>query len=130
MLDERIVIALSGSDLVGRNVQPLQPVCRGPRKWSREIDHSQGLYFALEFRVLLFRERTALHDVPYALFRISRDDIIGNHLVVNDVRLKLYTLTSDTSRLFDHPHCFIEASLVVDADLGDHQRRMRSADGA
>src|SRR6266487_3132362 len=74
--------------------------------------------------------RAAGHDVPDALGGIAGHHVVRDHLVVHDVRLELDALAAGALGVVDHAQRLVVLTLVVDADLGDHQGRMGSADCA
>src|SRR5262249_22661593 len=82
----------------------------------------------LHLALFVLGESAALHDLPDALLGVARHDVVGDHLVVDDVRLELDALAACRGRVVDHLERLGEAALVVDPDLGDDERRCVRSD--
>ena len=101
--DERIVVALAGTDLVRRHVHSLEPIGGRARERRRQVDQPASLGVGLQ-RAARRRsvQRAPRHDVPDALGRVARDHVVRDHLVVDDVALELHALAPRLGGVVDH----------------------------
>jgi hypothetical protein len=71
-------------------------------------------------------ESASSHDVPDTLSGVTWHDIVGDHLIFDDVALKLDTFAASHGGVIHHAQGLVEASFVIDADFGYDKRSMVS----
>ena len=130
MLQQRVVVALAGADLVGRHVHAVQAIRRRARERRADEDHPLRFDVLLQLPLVRFRQRATLHDLVDRHGRVARHDLLGRaaHLVFDDMRLMLDDFDAGASGGVDHLPGDVEAAFVVDADFGNHEWRMGRAD--
>ena len=124
VFQQRIVVALARSDLVGRHVHAVQPVSRRAREGRADEDHPLRFDVLLQQLLVGFRQRATLHDLVDRHGGVARHHLPGGaaHLVFDDVGLMLDDFDAGASGGIDHLLGDGEAALVIDADFGDDER--------
>jgi hypothetical protein len=121
---------LHSPELERRDVEPGQPVGRGPAERRRQREHPALVSVGEHLALLGRRERAALHHPVDRLLGVPGHDVVGDHLVLDHVRLELDALDPGVGRVVDHAVHPLEVAVVVDAELGDHERTLAGTDPA
>ena len=108
----------------------LQPIGRRARERRADEDHALRFDVFLQLALVGFGQRAALHDFVDRNVGIAGHDLPGGaaHLVFDNMRLMLDDLDAGAGGGIDHLFGDVEAAFVIDADLGNDERRMGRAD--
>ena len=123
VFQQRIIIAFSRTNFVGRNIKFSQAIGGGTGKRGRHENHPFIFDVVFQFQLIGFIEGTTFHDFINRNIGIARDYFFGSaaHFVFHDMGLVFDHFHSGTMGSIDHFFGYFQRPFMVNTNFGNDQ---------